>query len=102
MSKQPSLVPFFERFVEGGINFPPTYKMKTDRNEYVTSRIPGWTDRIFYRASEGLELVSYSSDHSAFGSDHRPVIASFRWKIQKSSESKGEVEVRPSSSCVLF
>ena len=39
-------------FYEGRINFMPTYKFLDGTNEYdYAERVPGWTDRILYRAN---------------------------------------------------
>ena len=42
-----------KQYEEGKIEFPMTYKLKKDKNEYKISgkndRIPGWTDRILFK-----------------------------------------------------
>lgn len=64
-------------------------------------RIPAWTDRILYKPSSDIDLISYSSASELRTSDHRPVYASFQCVIdidgshfQRTlfrSESKSEV-----------
>ncbi|NWI98774.1 SYNJ1 protein, partial [Crypturellus undulatus] len=95
----------FRGFLEGKINFAPTYKYDLFSDDYDTSekcRTPAWTDRIlwrrrkwpFDRSAEDLDLLnaSFQSDSNVpytwnpgtllhYGraelktSDHRPVVA---------------------------
>ena len=67
---------FLPFFVEGPITFPPTYKLAQNSNEYSHTRIPGWTDRIFYRKGR-CRALQYSCMYNLYGSDHRPVIARY-------------------------
>ena len=43
----------FDKFEEGEISFPPTYKYKPGTDTYNTKRIPSWTDRILFKSKEG-------------------------------------------------
>lgn len=78
----------FEGYVEGNINFPPTYKYDMNSDDYDTSeknRIPAYTDRILFKRNSTNPKVTY--DPSNYGkivyygraelksSDHRPVSA---------------------------
>lgn len=81
----------FADFLEGEINFDPTYKYDVFSDDYDTSekqRAPAWTDRVLWRRRRGL-AESPVSDHGDWNpgkliyygrselkqSDHRPVIA---------------------------
>lgn len=78
LMKQMLLEDFLSKYQEGNIEFPPTYKLDYYSNTYDQTRIPGWTDRIFYKtACEDLRLISYTADMDVKGSDHRPVFAEF-------------------------
>ena len=75
----------FAGFVEGNISFPPTYKFDSNSDAYDTSkkqRVPSWTDRILYKPSNAIELIKYDSVRTIRTSDHRPVYATFRLRVQ--------------------
>lgn len=55
LRQQDPLKQFLTEFTEGTLNFAPTYKLLPFENEFDHSRIPGWTDRIFFR-SENQEM----------------------------------------------
>lgn len=40
------------------IHFPPTYKLASDSNKYVLTRMPSWTDRILYGSTCILPRLS--------------------------------------------
>ncbi|KAL0489635.1 synaptojanin [Acrasis kona] len=92
-------------YIEGAIDFAPTYKYLTGTNDYACEeakqkkrdlksgivrmttssevntgkeRIPSWTDRIFYRSniSEQIEQLFYGRSESLL-SDHKPVSSVF-------------------------
>ena len=68
-------------FYEGKITFMPTYKFMDGTNDYdYTERVPGWTDRILYRANNlnDIILCKYSSITDVKTSDHKPVYAIFK------------------------
>mmetsp|Transcript_6208 Transcript_6208/g.12315 ORF Transcript_6208/g.12315 Transcript_6208/m.12315 type:complete len:487 (-) Transcript_6208:42-1502(-) len=73
----------FIGFKEGPLNFKPTYKFDKGLDTYDTSkkrRIPSWTDRVLYAGQS--ELVNYASANGIKTSDHRPVYATFKAKIE--------------------
>jgi hypothetical protein len=73
-----------ENFIEPPLHFRPTYKFDRGTDIYDSgpkSRIPSWTDRIFYKNSEDIVCLAYNSDMSISTSDHKPVYASFMINI---------------------
>ena len=68
---------FLNNYAEEKIIFPPTYKLSDKGDQYCRQRVPGWTDRIFNRMGRSKQL-SYSCEYNVLGSDHRPVIASYK------------------------
>jgi len=78
----------FRGFEEGEIKFRPTYKFDSkardayDRSEKM--RVPAYTDRVLYRASEdgAMRLLRYDCVDALKTSDHRPVYAEFRVAYQ--------------------
>ncbi|QDZ19549.1 inositol polyphosphate phosphatase [Chloropicon primus] len=101
----------FVDYVEGGINFLPTYKFDNGTDNYDTSskqRVPSWTDRILWKVCDGgaaqnVEVVLwlYDAVRGMKSSDHRPVIGVFdvhtsTKKVQKSLDAVlGEQLKRP-------
>ncbi|XP_049845566.1 synaptojanin-1-like [Schistocerca gregaria] len=79
----------FKNFIEGNINFPPTYKYDLFSDDYDTSekcRAPAWTDRVLWKRRKQIPDMDLPSDWNPgrlvhYGraelkqSDHRPVIA---------------------------
>ena len=78
-------------FFEGNIHFPPTYKFQdgTDNYDY-NERVPGWTDRILYRANNLSDVIlcKYSSIFEAKTSDHKPVYAIFKINFNSYEKNK--------------
>jgi len=75
----------FRGFIEGQITFLPTYKFDHRTNTYDSSkkrRIPSYTDRILWKASPAVALLTYDSVPAISTSDHKPVYATFKCKIQ--------------------
>lgn len=67
-------------FKEGGIKFPPTFKMKKETEDvYDTKRVPAWCDRVLWSSFPGctVDQLSYTSAPSVLSSDHKPVAATF-------------------------
>lgn len=74
----------FNGFAEPSLNFKPTYKYDKGSNRYDSSekaRTPSWTDRIIYKSSS-VKPMAYSSSDSLMFSDHKPVYAAYRAKIE--------------------
>lgn len=73
----------FQDFVEGKLNFPPTYRMNKGAPGYSNKRFqaPSYTDRILVRSVTGYESKvrqnSYKAHHDLMQSDHRPVSAAY-------------------------
>ena len=71
---------------EGQLLFDPTYKYDEGTSTYATGakkRTPAWTDRVlFSQYLPCMTLVKYSRAEINV-SDHRPVFAHFRVKINK-------------------
>ena len=78
-------------FFEGQINFLPTYKFQdgTDNYDY-NERVPGWTDRILYRANNLSDVIlcKYSAIFEAKTSDHKPVYAIFKINFNSHEKNK--------------
>lgn len=79
----------FSEFVEGPINFAPTYKFVIGENDYDTNRKPAWTDRVLYKVNpdvyDGVTLEAkqknYRSHPGYISSDHKPVTSHFKIKV---------------------
>lgn len=83
--------------------FPPTYKIHDDNQEYDKKRIPGWTDRIFHRKGRARQL-SYRCLYDLYGTDHRPVLATFQVETEETLSIFPEdfIPVKTRDSCALI
>ncbi|VDN04548.1 unnamed protein product [Thelazia callipaeda] len=73
----------FEGFSEAYINFPPTHKFVLGTNDYVSNRIPSYTDRILYHESESdrIKPIKYDCLWEENSSDHKPVFGLFTMRV---------------------
>ena len=81
----------------------PTYKFLDGTNEYdYAERVPGWTDRILYRANNLSDIIlcKYSSIADVKTSDHKPVFAIF--KINFNHEKNKNKYKNIESGCKIF
>ena len=94
---------FLPYFKEGPINFAPSYKLGVDDQRYCGERIPGWTDRIFYRKGT-LKQLFYGCEENIFGSDHRPIVSGFTVETEEGLSIFPEefINVGPRNNCSLI
>jgi len=81
----------FSGFAEGPLNFFPTYKFDPQSDHYDSSlkrRVPSWTDRILFKSDPTTQVLSYCSAPSIRTSDHRPVYATFKSRIDFDNNKK--------------
>lgn len=83
----------FTGFAEGPLNFFPTYKFDPQSDHYDSSlkrRVPSWTDRILFKSDPTTQVLSYCSAPGIRTSDHRPVYATFKSRIDFANNKKYE------------
>ncbi|KAL4565927.1 hypothetical protein LXL04_030033 [Taraxacum kok-saghyz] len=82
----------FEGWMEGNLNFPPTYKYELNSEKYygddikVGRRNPAWCDRIL-SFGKGMRQVSYKRVENRL-SDHRPVSSLYFIEVEVCSLRK--------------
>ena len=87
--RESSLKKVFVGFNEARIDFAPTYRWERDTEEFSWKRgqAPSYADRCLSRSLPGvadkLQQVSYDSPTFMWGSDHRPVSASYKLGLRR-------------------
>jgi hypothetical protein len=82
-----------QRFHEGKIEFPPTYKIDKLTGQYEVNRTPSYTDRIFHSESSYVRIESYKSPDIVL-SDHRPVYTDYTLQLPLINKEKRDMIAR--------
>lgn len=84
MLQQVSSNQMYATFREGILKFKPTYRLIPSHDEWSNKReqTPSWTDRIIFKSHNPIEIHEYSNIDNCYGSDHRPIFASFTTEVR--------------------
>uniref|UniRef100_A0A1I7RPX1 IPPc domain-containing protein n=1 Tax=Bursaphelenchus xylophilus TaxID=6326 RepID=A0A1I7RPX1_BURXY len=91
----------FHGFREGIITFPPTHKFYRNTNQFVSNRIPSYTDRVLYwsRDPSAIYPIRYDCVWALTVSDHKPVYCTFKMRVlRKRNDASGSVYTNLTSS----
>jgi phosphatidylinositol-bisphosphatase len=87
----------FQKFQEGAIRFPPTYKYQPGTDVYEQRpdkklRAPAWCDRILWMAQEAphVQQLTYGRSERPNVSDHKAVYSTLRLTIKDVVQQKRE------------
>lgn len=96
----------FFGFLEGDINFKPTFKVYVDKPyEYQPKRSPAWCDRIMWKSAPCFEkdvtCDHYNNAPKVCSSDHKPVFGEFTvrtWERAPGNIDDGVTKKKPSAT----
>ena len=78
-----------DNFLEGKIEFLPTYKYKLYTDNYdFTDRVPSFTDRIIYKSKviSDIDQIEYKTLNDIKISDHKPVYSVFKISLNEKTD----------------
>lgn len=79
----------FNGYIEGKIDFPPSYRYRIDTNVLTTkNRVPSYTDRILFsgKMKKTCSVKSYDTETDIVQSDHKPVFAQLEIEYNNKQE----------------